>query len=168
MKTETREITYGAATLMAGGLLLAIMYSGEKVRDKAASNDYLINATFNHIDGLADGGDVTLGGIKIGVVGGQKLDSDYRAVLSMKINSSVKLPTDTSAAIHTNGLFGSKYVVLEPGGEEQLLLEGGEITFTQDAVIITELLDLIISQGKANRQKLIDKADAAGKGCEKP
>lgn len=169
MKADAREITFGAATLAASGLLLAVIYGGgEKVREKAANADYLVNATFNHIDGLADDGDVTLGGIKIGAVDSQKLDGDYRAVLALKIDSGIKLPKDTSAAIHTNGLFGSKYVVLEPGGEEELLKEGDEISFTQDAMIITELLDLIISQGKNNRQKLLDKAAAADEGCKKP
>ena len=67
------------------------------------------------------------------------------------MDSSVRLPADTSAAIHTDGLFGSKFVVLEPGGEETYLGDGDVITFTQDAVIVSELLDLIIAEGRARR-----------------
>ncbi len=166
MKTDTREMTVGAATLAVGGLLLAVLYVGGEVRDKATGIDYLLDATFNRIDGLADGGDVRLGGIKVGVVESQRLDEHYRAVLTLKIDSDVQLPTDTSAAIHTNGLFGAKYIVLEPGGEDEILAEGDEISFTQDAVIVSELLELIISQGKANRRKLREKADAADKRKE--
>lgn len=163
MKTDTREMVVGAATLALGGLLLVVLYVGGEMRDKAAGVDYLLDATFNRIDGLAEGGEVRLGGIKVGVVDSQRLDKYYRAVLTLKIDSKIKLPTDTSAAIHTNGLFGAKYIVLEPGGEEEILAEGDEITFTQDAVIVSELLELIISQGKANRRKLREKASAADK-----
>jgi len=139
-------------------LLLAVLYGGGEVRDKASGKDYLINASFDRIDGISIGSDVHLGGIKIGVVDGQALDKGYRAVLTLKIDSNVKLPTDTSAAIHTNGLFGSKYIVIEPGGEKENMVAGDEISFTQGSVIVSELLDLIISQGKANRAKQADEA----------
>ncbi|MDP7096946.1 MAG: MlaD family protein, partial [Rhodospirillales bacterium] len=105
--------------------------------------------------------------IRIGTVGALSLDENYRAVVSMKITSDVKLPTDTSAAIHTDGLFGSKYIVLEPGGEETFLQPGEAIVFTQDAMIVGELLELIISQGKARKKEQQRKAGsnplAAGK-----
>ena len=61
------------------------------------------------------------------------------------------LPTDTSAAIHTDGLFGRKFVVLQPGGDETMLKDDGVITFTQDSLIVGELLDLIIAEGRAQR-----------------
>ena len=64
-----------------------------------------------------------------------------------------ELPLDTSAAIHTDGLFGSKFVVLEPGAEEDVLQSGDEFTYTQDAVVVSDLLDLIIAEGKAARAK---------------
>ena len=50
-----------------------------------------------------------------------------------------------------HGLFGSKFVVLEPGAEEALLTSGGELNFTQDAVVVSDLLDLIISEGHVAR-----------------
>ena len=44
-------------------------------------------------------------------------------------------------------------MVLEPGGDEEFMGDGDEINFTQDAVIVAELLELIIAQGKANRER---------------
>lgn len=158
MNSEDKDALIGASTLAVGALLMTVLYLGGEVRDKAAGTDYLVNATFNHVDGLADGGDVRLGGIKVGVVDSQRLDENYRAVLTLKIDSDVKLPLDTSAAIHTNGLFGTKYIVLEPGGNEEVMSAGDEIDFTQDAVIVSELLELIIAQGKENRRKQAKKA----------
>jgi phospholipid/cholesterol/gamma-HCH transport system substrate-binding protein len=60
---------------------------------------------------------------------------------------------DTSAAIHTDGLFGGKFIVLEPGAEENILNNEDEISLTQDAIIVSDLLELIISEGKVVKDK---------------
>ncbi|MEQ8193379.1 MAG: outer membrane lipid asymmetry maintenance protein MlaD [Rhodospirillales bacterium] len=152
--SATKEIFVGIGVLAAFVAVLLYLYGGRALTAQAASKDYRVSAAFNKVDGLIPGDAVRLGGVKIGTVEKQELRKNFRAVLTFKISGNVRLPTDTSAAIHTDGLFGSKFVVLEPGGSEKYLRDGGEISFTQDAVIVTELLDLIISQGKANLKKL--------------
>ncbi len=153
MSPNAKEITVGGLAFLALVLLLGFLYGGRELTAKAASNDYVVIATFNRIDGLLVGAPVHLAGIQVGTMVGQFLDVHYRAVTTLKIDSDVKLPMDTSVAIHTDGLFGAKYVVLEPGGDEEFLGDGDEINFTQDAMIVAELLELIIAQGKANRTK---------------
>ena len=149
----TKEILVGIGVLSALILVLAYVYGGRAVASEAASQEYRLFAAFNKVDGLVPGDTVRLGGIKIGTVESQKLGKNFRAVLTFRIDGDVLLPVDTSAAIHTDGLFGSKFVVFDPGGDEKNLKNGDEITFTQDAVIVCELLELIISQGKASRRK---------------
>lgn len=153
MSPNAKEITVGGLAFLALVLVLGFLYGGRELTAKAARSDYLVVATFNRIDGLQVGAPVRLAGIQVGTVDGAYLDVYYRAVTTLKIDSDVKLPTDTSVAIHTDGLFGPKYVVLEPGGDEEFLGDGEEINFTQDAVIVSELLELIIAQGKANRER---------------
>jgi phospholipid/cholesterol/gamma-HCH transport system substrate-binding protein len=157
--TGTKEILVGVGVLSAFIAVLAYLYVGRTITAEAASKEYRLTATFNKVDGLIPGDTVRLGGIKVGTVESQKLGKNFRAVLTFKISGDFRLPVDTSAAIHTDGLFGSKFVILEPGGDERYLKNGDEITYTQDAVIVTELLDLIISQGKANLKKLEEKKD---------
>ena len=99
------------------------------------------------------GDEVRLGGIRVGKVAAQRLDNNFRAVVTLDIDSNVELPLDSSAAIHTDGLFGSKFVVLEPGGEMDVLKHDQSIDYTQDAVIVSDLLDLIISEGQAKINK---------------
>jgi phospholipid/cholesterol/gamma-HCH transport system substrate-binding protein len=108
---------------------------------------------FGKVDGLAVGDDVMVSGVPVGEVEAMHLDREFRARVTLKINDSLRLPADTSAAIHTDGLFGRKFVVLEPGGNEEVLADGGMITYTQDAVIVTELLDLVIAEGKTIRAR---------------
>lgn len=162
MNRDTREIIVGAFVIVGLAGLLGASYKVREMTVQAAANDYLVSATFNRVDGLFVGDEVQLGGIKLGTVESQTLDANYRAVVVMRLERGIKLPTDTSAAIHTDGLFGSKYVVLDPGGEEEYLQDGDQITFTQDAVIVGELLDLIISQGRARQDKKVQ-AGKAGK-----
>jgi phospholipid/cholesterol/gamma-HCH transport system substrate-binding protein len=125
------------------------------------SGGYIVHASFNRIDGLNPGDEVRLSGIKIGEVTGMRLGKNFQAILDLRINSPVGLPTDTSAAIHTDGLFGSKHVVLVPGADETELKPGGRIFLTQDSVVVTDLLDLIIGQAKANAAKREDELNKA-------
>ncbi len=153
MKNEIREIVIGAATviLLIGGLVG--MSARYQIADAETDNSLVVYAKFNKVDGLVEGTEVRLGGIRIGHVSAMALDDQFRAVVAFTIENSIPLPMDTSAAIHTDGLLGSKFVVLEPGAEEALLKSGGELNFTQDAVVVSDLLELIISEGHVAREQ---------------
>lgn len=151
MIRETREILIGGVTVAVLGAVLLFMQARHEIAG-AASGDMLVTAKFNKVDGLAIDSEVRLGGIRLGRVAAMDLDERFRAVVTFEIDGGVPLPTDTSASIHTDGLFGTKFVVLEPGAEEAALKSGGEITYTQDAVVVSDLLDLIISEGRVARQ----------------
>ncbi len=152
--TGVKEILVGVGLFAAVAVFMIYLFGVRSMTSHAATQNYTVIAKFNKVDGLIPGDEVRLGGIRVGTVESQALDSNYRAVLTLRMNSNVKLPIDTSAAIHTDGLFGAKFIVLEPGGDEKSYKDGDEITFTQDAIILSELLDLIISQGRANLKKL--------------
>ncbi len=146
--SETKSIIVGGIVVLVLGLAFASISARHQMTTGPETGKYRINAMFNRVDGLIEGDEVRLGGIKVGSVTTQALDKNYRAIIGMDISTDVKLPKDTSAAIHTDSLFGSKFVILEPGGEEDLLASGEMITFTQDAMIVSELLDQIIAQGE--------------------
>lgn len=146
--SETKSIIVGGAIVLAFALVLVSVLGKKDTVSGPGAGKYRINAMFNRIDGLVEGDDVRVGGVKIGSVTTQRLDEDYRAIIGLDISVDVKLPRDSSAAIHTDSLFGSKFVILEPGGEEDVLLSGDTITFTQDAMIVSDLLDQIIEQGE--------------------
>jgi len=120
----------------------------------------VVMAKFNKVDGLSEGSEVRLGGIRIGSVAKMVLDEKFRAVVSFKLDGGINLPKDSSAAIQTDGLFGSKFVVLEPGASEESLKTGGEFRLTQDAMVVSDLLDLIISEGHVARGRKKDAAKA--------
>jgi phospholipid/cholesterol/gamma-HCH transport system substrate-binding protein len=145
MRRSVIETIMGAVVLVVAGLFLFFAYSTSNVR---ATGGYQLTARFNRVDGLANGSDVRLSGIKIGSVVSQRLDpKTYRAIVNIAIDNSVKLPADTTARIQIDGLLGNTYMVLEPGGSEEMLTSGGEIEYTQDAVNLVDLLGRFIFSG---------------------
>jgi phospholipid/cholesterol/gamma-HCH transport system substrate-binding protein len=148
MNGEIREILVGSIALVVLVAVAVVSFMRSEIAD---GGTYDIKASFARIDGLVAGNEVRMGGIKIGTVAGEELTETFRAALTLRLASSVKLPRDTSAAIHTDGLFGSKYIELEPGGDMESIQPGGSITMTQDSVVVEDLLDLIIGEAKSKR-----------------
>lgn len=150
MQRTTREIAIGILTVGVFALL-TVWLSARDAGGATEDGFYRLTAQFNRVDGLLPGDEVRLSGVGIGHVESQVLDDKFRAVLTLTIAEDIVLPTDSSAAIHTNGLFGSKFVVIEPGGEFDELGNGDSILFTQDSLVVEDLLELIIREGKAKQ-----------------
>lgn len=138
MANNTVETLVGAVVLcVAGGFL----YYASKTADFGGSGSYPLTAQFFRADGIGAGGEVRVSGVKVGTVSSVELDeTTYQAKLTMALREGVKLPSDSSAKIASDGLLGGAYVAIEPGGNEYYLEPGEEIEHTQGSV---SLLDLI-------------------------
>jgi phospholipid/cholesterol/gamma-HCH transport system substrate-binding protein len=132
------ETIVGALVLVVAGVF--VFYAFAK-SDRTGPAGYEVVARFDRIDGLKRGADVTLSGVKVGTVTSFDLDrKTYQAVVHMMVSSNVTLPVDTHAKIVSESLLGGMVVVLEPGGDKQMLKAGGEIERTQGAVPLSELI----------------------------
>ena len=108
------------------------------------SDGITIYAHFDDISGLKPMAKVTVAGVKVGQVVNIDLDDDYRAQVQMNLDDALEYPQDTSASIITAGILGDKYVELQIGGDDRLLLEGDTITFTESALILERLIGKLI------------------------
>jgi phospholipid/cholesterol/gamma-HCH transport system substrate-binding protein len=136
------ETLMGALVLVVAGMFVVFAYSTADLRPVRG---YQVTAKFQSIDGVRIGTDVKLAGIKVGSVLAQNLDPDtYEAVLTLTIDSHVKLPRDTSAQITSEGLLGGTYLALSPGSDDRMLAAGGTIQFTQSPVNLVQLLGRFI------------------------
>ncbi len=153
-RSETREIVIGAAAVACFAALLAVSYGGRALVGGGDFSGYRLHVHFNRVDGLSEEAPVYLSGIEVGRVQQMALTENNRARVTLWIRPGIALPQDTSAAIHTDGLFGAKFMALDPGGAEAILEDGDTITFSQDALIVSQLLELIIAQGKAARSQV--------------
>ena len=116
------EIIVGTFVLFCAAFFFFTSFKSAKV---GTSGGYHLVAKFDNVDGIANGSDVKISGVKIGTVENQFLDeTDFRAALKLNIDSSIKLPSDSSAKIASEGLLGSKYLAINPGGDEEMLMDG--------------------------------------------
>lgn len=116
-----------------------------------SGKSYTVTASFNRTDGLLVGDLVRMAGMDIGRVVDAKFDDHFKAVLTFELKDKIKIPDDSSASIVSSSLMGSKYIEIEPGGSEDMIKPGGAFAYTQDAMVVEELLDRIVGIGKAKR-----------------
>ena len=107
-------------------------------------------ATFNKIDGLNIGDNVMISGISVGFVNDIILDNSYPKI-SMMVNENLKITRDSSISIQTDGLFGSKFLVIEIGGEQEYLKSMDSFSYVEDSILLQDLLDNIIKIGEKNK-----------------
>lgn len=145
MANNAVETVMGAMVLAVAGGFLYFAYNNSNVKP---IEGYLVNAAFTNISGIEPGSSVRIGGIKVGVVEKLVLDSkNFKAVASLRIGSDVTLPVDSSAAVQSAGLLGDKFIAVEPGGDEENIVNGGTINFTQPSVSLEEMIGKFVFSG---------------------
>ena len=138
MRGNVIETVMGAVVIMAAALFLVFAYKTSQLRSVPG---YQVSADFARVDGIRQGSDVRIGGIKIGSVVAEELDpKTFLANVRMTIDPSVQLPDDTVAEIISAGLLGDKYMSLVPGGSDKVIPPGGKITYTQSSVSLENLI----------------------------
>ena len=150
MSRNLLETLLGAVVLIVAIGFLLFAYNTSQVKQDGG---YELIARFDKVDGLERGSDVRISGIKVGTVLDQTLDPEtYRAEVRFSLREDIQLPADTSAAVVSNGLLGGKYLALIPGGDIEMLEPGGEVTLTQSAVNLEDLIGhMIFNQGGAEQ-----------------
>ena len=138
MSRSLVETLLGAVVLAVAIGFVIFAYNRSGV---ATVSGYEVSAAFNRVDGISNGSDVRIGGIKVGTVVERTLEPEtYRAVLRMSIDETVELPMDSTAAVVSDGLLGGKFIDLQPGAEETLIKDGGRISYTQSSLLLEELI----------------------------
>ena len=159
MNGNVIETVMGAVVLVVAALFLFFAYTTSQLR---SVEGYPVTAQFSRIDGIRDGTDVRIAGVKVGSITGEKLDpKTFLATVKMNINPDYKLPEDTVAEIVSSSLLGDKYMSLEPGGSDKIIPAGGEIKYTQAPANLEDLIgQMIFSQTGAQK-----KPGAGGSGA---
>ena len=130
MRRNAVETVLGAVVLLVAGMFVYFAYNTAQVK---TIDGYNIKASFFKIGGLTTGSDVRINGIKVGTVTNARLDLEtFDAVIEMSIKPDIKLPTDTIAAIGSEGIVGGKYVRITPGSAKETISENGSISETKD------------------------------------
>ena len=138
MRSNTFETFIGAIVII---LAVSFLFYSFSITDNNAEGTYKIKATFNRIDGIQIGSDVRLSGIKIGSVAKSSLNqTTFEADLVLIIDNSIFIPDDSSAKITMDGLLGSNYISIEPGGSDIYLTENDYLLYTQGSIDLIGLV----------------------------
>jgi len=132
-------------------VVVAVWFVGTAyARTATGGSGYLLAARFPNATGISVGTDVRVSGIKIGKVETQRLDpKTFQAVVQLRVAGDVRFPTDSSAAITSEGILGGSYIALSPGGDTTMLKAGDEISDTQGAQDLMALMGSVINRSGA-------------------
>jgi phospholipid/cholesterol/gamma-HCH transport system substrate-binding protein len=118
----------GAVVLVVAAVFLFFAYTTTNV---TAASGNLYTARFSRVDGIRDGTDVRISGIKVGQVLSLVLEpGTFYADIQLSIDPRYKLSKDSIASIKMSGLLGDKFVDIEPGNEDAVIPTGGKFTHT--------------------------------------
>jgi len=131
-------------------LVVAIFLVGSK--DSLFSDNIFVKSYFDNVEGLRSGAAVRLNGLNVGSVSDVRLldMTQYRVEVTMRINRDVQqfIRLDSEAAIETEGIIGSKIVIITPGSKENATIADGGVIMSQTAVnmnqIIAETQDIMV------------------------
>ena len=115
-KEIAQQIKVGAFVLAGLGLfLVSVFFIGSE--NNIFSRTFTVSAVFRNVEGLKPGDNVWLSGVKIGTVSEVQIISDGKVVvdLALKNNQNQFIQKDAVASIGSDGLVGSKIVVIKPG-----------------------------------------------------
>lgn len=126
-----QQIKLGAFVL--GGLALfvmAVFLIGSE--NNIFTRTFTISAEFKNVEGLKEGDNVWLSGVKIGTVQEVRIASEGKVIvkLSLKDRQSEFIRKDATASIGSDGLVGNKIVVIRPGSSSELISENDMINTT--------------------------------------
>ena len=143
MERNTLETVLGAVVLLVAGYFLYLVYSETDVSTEAGG--YALELRFDSGGSTGIGTDVRIAGVKVGSVTDQYFDeAAYQAVVKIEVEDRVKLPKDTSAVVTSDGLLGDNYILLNIGGDAEMLAPGERIRNVQGAINLADLINQFV------------------------
>lgn len=109
--------------------LAILVYVWFRVLDYSFREGFNLKASFRSVEGLSQGSQIQIAGIKVGQVKDITFDPETgRATVSMLINDAYRtmIPEGSRVMVKTKGLLGDKYLVIEPGKPNARKLKPGE------------------------------------------
>lgn len=111
-----------------------------ELRGRGPSETYELSARFDDVAGLYPGDGVRLAGVPVGKVSGVEVDKG-QAVVRFEVDDDVRLSEDSVVAVRWRNLIGERYLSLGPGGGEDVLTDGDEMTRVDDVVDLGRLVN---------------------------
>lgn len=170
MKTDVKQnIKLGA--FVVGGLILFIItvfFIGSE--NNVFSKTFTVMSVFKNVEGLKEGDNVWLSGVKIGTVKKVSIVSEGRVVVALLLKDKQNefIRKNATASIGSDGLVGNKIVVIRPGNVPERITDNDTIN-TLSPTDTQELLNIAKDVGENTRSltsdlKVLSKRVVDGQG----
>jgi len=143
-KENRQNIKLGIFVLIGIALFLAsVFYIGSE--RNVFNKTFTVSAVFRNVEGLTEGDNVWLSGVKIGTVKNVRIISEGKVLVSLSLKDKQNdfIRKDATASIGSDGLVGNKIVIVRPGTAPDPINDNDTInslspTDTQDLINIAK------------------------------
>jgi phospholipid/cholesterol/gamma-HCH transport system substrate-binding protein len=129
-------------------LIIAVFTLGNQ--KKTFVKAFAINAVFNDVGGLQEGGNVWFSGVKIGVVKKISFYGNFQVLVTMNLekNAASHIHKDAKAKIGSDGLIGNKIVIIYGGGVASAPVTKGDFLKVEKALSTEDMLVTLQANNK--------------------
>jgi len=151
MERSRNDLWVGLFVMIGLAALVFLALQAANLLSLNFQSTYRITAQFDNIGGLKPKAAVRSGGVVVGRVAGISFDDErYQARIDLDMDARFKFPKDSSLKILTSGLLGEQYIGVEAGAAEDNLAAGDNVTSTQSAVVLENLISQFLFNSAAN------------------
>ena len=141
MQRSSNDFWVGLFVLIGAAALIFLSLQSANLLSLNFQANYQVTAKFDNIGGLKPKAAVKSAGVVVGRVDAITFDDkSFQARVSLALEKRYVFPKDSSLKILTSGLLGEQYIGIEAGAEEKTLAAGDNISTTQSAVVLENLI----------------------------
>jgi phospholipid/cholesterol/gamma-HCH transport system substrate-binding protein len=150
MGRSKNDIWVGLFVLLSVAALLFLALQSANLLTLNWQPTYRLTANFDNIGGLKPKAAVRSAGVVVGRVANISFDDQrFQARIGLDIDARFHFPKDSSLKILTSGLLGDQYIGVEPGADDKNLAAGDNVTQTQSAVVLENLISQFLYNSAA-------------------
>lgn len=141
MQRSSNDFWVGLFVLIGAAALLFLALQSANLLSLSFQSNYRVTAKFDNIGGLKSKAAIKSAGVVVGRVESITFDDkSFQARVTLAMENRYAFPKDSSLKILTSGLLGEQYIGIEAGAEEKTLVAGDNISSTQSAVVLENLI----------------------------
>lgn len=150
MGRSKNDVWVGLFVLLGLAALVFLALQSANLLALNWSSSYRLTAHFDNIGGLKPKAAVRSAGVVVGRVAQIGFDDErFQAVIALDMDSRFHFPKDSSLKILTSGLLGDQYVGVDAGAAETNWAPGDNVTNTQSAVVLENLISQFLFNSAA-------------------
>lgn len=150
MGRSKNDIWVGLFVMIGLAALVFLALQSANLLSLSFQRGYRITASFDNIGGLKPKAAVRSAGVVVGRVAGIGFDDQrFQARIELDMDPRFHFPRDSSLKILTSGLLGEQYIGIEPGADDKNLAPGDNVTATQSAVVLENLISQFLYNSAA-------------------